>query len=59
MGVLEHVDILGDSLELEVVALHFVMQRQEAKSVPAGAPRLEVREDLFWSDLGVQGVTVP
>ena len=42
LGVLEHVDILGDSLDLEVVALHFVMQRQYVEGVPAGAPRLEV-----------------
>ena len=29
LGILEHVNLLGDSLNLEVVALHFVMQRQE------------------------------
>ena len=42
LGILDHVDILGDSLDLEVVALHFVMQRQEVEGVPAGATRLEV-----------------
>ena len=42
MGVLEHVDILRDYLNLEVVALYFVMQSQEGAGIPAGAPRLEV-----------------
>ena len=28
LGVLEHVNVLGDSLDLEVLALHFVMQSQ-------------------------------
>ena len=42
MGVLENIDIVGDSLDLEVIALHFVIQRQEAEGVPARAPHLEV-----------------
>ena len=42
LGILEHIDILGYSLDLEVVALHLVMQRQEFKGVPAGSPRLEL-----------------
>ena len=41
LGILEHIDILGDSLDLEVVALHLFMKRQEVEGVPAGAPRLE------------------
>ena len=39
--VLEHVYVLGDSLDLEMVALHFVIQL-EVEGVPAGAPCLEV-----------------
>ena len=42
LRVLEHVNVLGDSLNLEVVALHFVMQHQEVKGVPDDAPHLEV-----------------
>ena len=53
LGILDHVDILGDSLDLEVVALHFVMQRQEVEGITAGAPRLEVCKEVFWADLGV------
>ena len=46
MRVLEHIDILGDALDLEVVALHFVMQRQEIDGVPASAPRLKVCKEV-------------
>ena len=42
MDVLEHIDILRDSLDLEVIALHFIMKRQEVEGVPALSPRLEV-----------------
>ena len=41
LGVLEHIDILGDALELEVVALHFVMQRQEFEGIPEYINMLE------------------
>ena len=51
--VLEHIDILEDDLDLEVVALHFVMQRQEVEGITAGAPHLEVCKEVFWADLGV------
>ena len=54
LSVLEQVDVLGDSLDLDVVALHFVLQRQEVEGVPTGAPRLEVRKDVFRRDLGVK-----
>ena len=58
LGVLEHINILRDALKLEVLALHFIMQRQEVKGVPAGAPRLQVCKKVFWADLGVEGVRV-
>ena len=54
LRVLEHVNVLGVSLDLEVVALHFVMQRQEVEGVPAGAPRLEVCNYILGHNLGVQ-----
>ena len=42
MGVLEHINILGDVLDLEVIALHFIMQLQEVEGVLARAPRLDM-----------------
>ena len=42
LGVLNYINIIGDSLDLEVVALHFIMQDQEFEGVPACAPRLEM-----------------
>ena len=42
MGILEHINILGDSLDLEVIALNFIMQRQEVEGVPARASHLEM-----------------
>ena len=42
LGVLEHIDILRDALDLEMVALHFVVQRQKSEGVTARTPRLKV-----------------
>ena len=53
LRILEHVYVLGDALNHEVVALHFVMQRQEVEGVPVGAPRLEVGKYVLGSNLGV------
>ena len=53
LGVLEHIYILGDSLNLEVIALHFVMQRQKVEGVPACAFCLYVREEVLQCDVGV------
>ena len=44
LGVLEHIYILGDSLNFEVVALHFVVQRHKAKGVMTHAYLLKVRK---------------
>ena len=41
--ILDHINILGDPLYLEMIALHFIMQSKEVKGVPAGAPCLEMR----------------
>ena len=43
----------GDALDLQLIALHFVMQREEVKSVPAGAPCLKVIEEVSRAYLGV------
>ena len=42
MCVLDNVNVLGDYLNLDVLALHFIMKRQEIDGVPAGSPRLEM-----------------
>ena len=42
LGVLKHINTLGDALDLQMIALHFVMQREEVKGVSAGAPCLKV-----------------
>ena len=39
--VLKHINILGDALDLRMIALRLVVQREEVKSVRAGAPCLE------------------
>ena len=59
LGVLENINILRDALNLKVVALQFVMQRQDAEGIPAGATYLQVCEKVFWADLGVEGVRLP
>ena len=53
MRVLEHVYVLGDALDLEVVALYFVMKSQEIEGVPAVAPRLKVGKDVLGRNLSV------
>ena len=53
LGILKHIYILGDALELEVIALHFVVQRQKVEGVTARAPRLEVRNEVLWGDFSV------
>ena len=40
LGVLEHVYVLGDALDLQMIALHFIIQRMDVKGVPACAPCL-------------------
>ena len=40
LGGLEHVNVLGDALDLQMIALHFIMQCKEVKGVLAGAPCL-------------------
>ena len=42
-----------------MIALHFVMQREEVKGVPAGAPCLKVSKEVSRVDLGVSCFWVP
>ena len=46
------------NLDLEVVALHFIMQRQEVEGLPAGSPHLEVGKYVLGGNLGVERVEV-
>ena len=45
MGI-PFINILGDALHLKMIALHLVVQRQEVEGVPAGAPCLEMRQEI-------------
>ena len=58
LGILEHINIIGDALNLKVVSLHFFMQRQEVEGVPAGAPCLQVCKKVFWADLNVNSIGI-
>ena len=42
--ILEHIGILGDALDFELVAPHFIMQRQKVEGVTTRASRLKVRK---------------
>ena len=42
LGVLEHIDILGDALNFEVIALHLIMQCHKVEAVTTCASCLEV-----------------
>ena len=59
LGVLEHINILGDALNLKMVELHLVVHRQEVDGVPAGAPCFQVCKQILGVDLHVNGVWVP
>ena len=52
--ILEHINILGDTLYLEVIALHLIMQLQEVKGMENCAPHLEVGEKRLWHDVGIK-----
>ena len=58
LGVLKHIYILRDSLDLEVIALHIVMQNQKVEGVPARSTRLEVREEVLRWDVCVYSLRV-
>ena len=59
LGVLEHIYILGDALDIEVIVLHFVVQCQKVEGVTNRAPRLEVRKEVLWCNLSVERIGVP
>ena len=52
-------NILGDALDLQMIALHFVMQRKEVKGVTASAPCLKVSKEVLRVYLGVNCFWVP
>ena len=59
LGVLKHIYILGDALDLEVIALHFVVHRENVEGVTARAPCLEVRKEGMWGDFSVGSLGIP
>ena len=58
MCVLEHVNVLGDALDFEVVALHFIMQHQLVEGVLAGSPCFEVVKEVIQGNLRVKRVVL-
>ena len=59
MGVLKHVYVLGDALDLELIALYLVVQRHKVEGVKARAPRLEVRKEVLWRYCSVDRLGIP
>ena len=59
LGVLENIYILGEYLDLELIALHFGMQRQKFEGMPAHAPRLEARKEVLRCNFGVESLGIP
>ena len=59
LGVLENIYILGDVLNLEVIALHFVVQSQKFEGVTARAPRLDLRKEVLWRYFIVERLGIP
>ena len=51
--ILDHINILGNTLYFEVIALHFIMQHKEVEGVATCEPLLEVDEKCLWRDVGV------
>ena len=56
--VLEHINIIGDALNLEVIALHFIIKSQEVEGIPSCAPFLEMLEEVLRGNIGVNGFGV-
>ena len=53
------INILGDALDLRMIALNFFMQRKEVKGMPVGAPCLKASKEVSRVYLGVNGFWVP
>ena len=58
MCILEHINILGDTLYFEVIALNLIMQRQEVEGIATCAPLLEVVKKCICRDVGVKSLCV-
>mgnify|MGYP006176933599 CR=1 FL=1 len=64
MGLLEHINILGDAFGICVVAEHFRGEADQLTGMEAATVGIEVVEQLFCGDVRVEGagiteVTVP
>ena len=56
--ILEHINILRDTLYFEVIALHLIMQPQDVEGISTCAPFLEVGKKCLWRDVGVKSLRV-
>ena len=58
MGILECIDMLVDTLYLEVEALSFILKREDIQSMEAPADGLEVSEEIVGFDYIIEGIRV-
>ena len=56
--ILKHINILGDLLYFEVIALDFIMQHQEVEGMATCAPHLEVVKKRLWHNVSVKRLRV-
>ena len=54
MCILENINILRNLLYFKVIALHFIMQRQEFEGMATCAHRFKVDEKRLWRDVSVE-----
>ena len=58
LGILQHVDVLGDAVRLHVVLVHVCSEGDHVHGMEAPAVCIEERDDLEGSHLRVEGVRV-
>ena len=54
--ILKNINIVGDPLYFEVIALHLIMQHQEVEGMATCALCLEVDEKCLWFNVGIKSL---
>ena len=52
--ILEHINILGDPLYFETIALNLIMKRQEVEGMANCAPHLDLGKQRLWRSVSVK-----